>query len=418
MSAVDRSLRDWRQLGASVCRRLAPSSLGAGDGPSRSDLRKKAIDHGLFVFVPFIFTAFVLYIAIHSRAFAVDFHNGEWPAGRRLLDGMSPYFGPHSSAVLSAGAAHPKVTPFVYPAVGAVVYAGLALIPHYVADALFTGFDMVAALLSLRLMGARDVRLYGLVFLWPPVLVGWQSANITLVLVLGVAAVWYYRDRPAVSGPLLALVISLKIVMWPMALWLLATRRYRALAFMVGSGLILNLAAWAIVGYNAIPRYLSVLQSFNHAGERRAYSVINLALHLGASTQVATMLSYAIAAVIAAVCFKVGRGGRERLAFILCLAVTLLATPIIWLHYFALLLVPLALVRPRLSAIWFLPLAMFGCPPTEPKTWQLTLVLAIATVMFWVMIRMDGLQRAGDIRRWSKIARTVRPRRHEAASSS
>ena len=339
--------------------------------------------------MPLVFTGFVLYIAIRAGAFAVDFHNGEWPAGLRLLHGITPYFGPHSAAVLSAGAAHPKVTPFVYPGVGAVMYAGLALIPHYVADALFTAFDMVAVFISLRLMGARDWRLYGLVFLWPPVIIGWQTANITLLLGLGMAAAWYYRDRPRITGPMLALLISVKIVMWPLALWLLATRRYRAVGYMAAWGLVLNLAAWAIVGYNEIPRYLSVLQSFNNAGERRAYSVINLAIHLGASSQMATVLGYAIAGVVALICFRVGRAGRERLAFVLCVAVALLATPIIWLHYFALLLVPLALVKPRLGAVWLLPLAMFGCPPTEPTTWQIAIVLAIATMLVLLMARTE-----------------------------
>jgi hypothetical protein len=404
-----------RRLGISIGGR--GPDVAADEALSRAARRKRAISHGLFGFVPLIFTAFVLYVAIRSRAFAVDFHNGEWPAGVRLLDGASPYYGPHSAAVLSAGAAHPKVTPFVYPAVGAVMYGALALIPHYLADALFTAFDMAAALLALRLMGVRDSRLYGLVFLWPPVMIGWQTANITLLLGLGVAAVWYYRDRPSLSGPLLALVISVKIVMWPLALWLLATRRYRALAYTVGCGLIMNLAAWAVVGYNAIPRYLSVLQSFNHAGERRAYSVINLALHLGADPKVATALSYLIAAVIAVACLRAGSAGRERLALVLCLAVALLATPIIWLHYFALLLVPLALIRPRLGVAWFLPLVMFGCPPTEPTTWQIVLVLAIATTLIALMVRSESEARTRPFRRWRSFPKSGGRPRYQAANS-
>jgi hypothetical protein len=35
-------------------------------------------------------------------------------------------------------------------------------------------------------------------------------------------------------------------------------------------------------------------------------------------------------------------------------------SPIVWLDYFALAAVPLALARPRLSAIWFLPVATWG----------------------------------------------------------
>ena len=35
-------------------------------------------------------------------------------------------------------------------------------------------------------------------------------------------------------------------------------------------------------------------------------------------------------------------------------------SPIVWLDYFALAVVPLALARPRLSLVWFLPLATWG----------------------------------------------------------
>ena len=40
----------------------------------------------------------------------------------------------------------------------------------------------------------------------------------------------------------------------------------------------------------------------------------------------------------------------------LALAAGLVATPILWLHYLVLLVVPIALARPRLSALWFAPL--------------------------------------------------------------
>ena len=44
-------------------------------------------------------------------------------------------------------------------------------------------------------------------------------------------------------------------------------------------------------------------------------------------------------------------------ALTLCLAAALAASPIVWMHYFLLLLVPLALIRPRLSPLWLVPFA-------------------------------------------------------------
>ena len=47
-------------------------------------------------------------------------------------------------------------------------------------------------------------------------------------------------------------------------------------------------------------------------------------------------------------------------SFTLAIAAALTLSPIVWLDYFALAALPLALARPRLSWIWFLPLATWG----------------------------------------------------------
>jgi hypothetical protein len=57
-----------------------------------------------------------------------------------------------------------------------------------------------------------------------------------------------------------------------------------------------------------------------------------------------------------------------------------------WAHYFALLIVPLALLRPRLSPVWALPLVLALCP-SSPTTWQLLLALATVTAVVAVALR-------------------------------
>jgi Glycosyltransferase family 87 len=351
----------------------------AGRTP-RMALYARALRHGMFGVVPVLSTAFIMYIAVRGHAFAVDFHNGEWPAGVRILHGLSPYFGPHSAAVLSAGSPHPAVTPMVYPALGALLCAAFALLPHTVADITFTALDMSAVLLALRLLNVRDWRLYGLVLIWPPVVSGWQTANITLLLVLGLAAVWRYRDRPLLSGLILATLISIKVILWPLALWLLATRRYMSLTYALVSGLVLNVIAWSVLGFGELPRYLQVLQAFDHAGERRAYSTFSLALHLGASQTMASVLGLMLASAVAVACFAIGRRGRDEMSFTLCVAVVLLATPIVWLHYFALLAAPIAVWRRSLSLAWFVPLLLWATPfqETHGDAWRVIVALAVS----------------------------------------
>ena len=62
------------------------------------------------------------------------------------------------------------------------------------------------------------------------------------------------------------------------------------------------------------------------------------------------------------------RGARDRdvATLTLALAAAFAASPIVWVHYFLLLLVPLALTRPRLSLLWFVP---FAFQPLGEAAW-------------------------------------------------
>ena len=60
-----------------------------------------------------------------------------------------------------------------------------------------------------------------------------------------------------------------------------------------------------------------------------------------------------------------------------------MATPVLWLHYFALLLIPIALYRPRLSGLWFVPLALWLTPASHANgsAWKIALALAVLAVV-------------------------------------
>ena len=60
----------------------------------------------------------------------------------------------------------------------------------------------------------------------------------------------------------------------------------------------------------------------------------------------------------------------------------LLASPLLWSHYFSLLLVPVALRRPRLSLVWALPLLMWPMPPRQPVFgWEELLAWGVTAAM-------------------------------------
>jgi hypothetical protein len=336
----------------------------------------------IFGVVPIFLTGYLMVLFYPSpHLFASDFQRSYWPAASQILHGHSPYIEPRMLDLT-------RDVGFIYPALGALALAPFALIPKVLGGVIFTLLNVVAGLLTLRVLDVRDWRLYGLIFLWLPVISAWETANVTLLVALGIALVWRHRRRPVLAGVLVAILISVKPFVWPLGIWLVAARRYKAAAFAAAYSLALNLAAWAILGFSELPRYQRLARAFTKDGERIGYSVVSLALHLGASHTAAYLTGLTLAGLAAGACVARGRGDSERTALVLSLAVTMLATPFIWLHYFALLIVPLALTRPTLGYAWGLPFAMWVCLPTDnPATWKIAVALAACTAVFAVTLR-------------------------------
>ena len=80
---------------------------------------------------------------------------------------------------------------------------------------------------------------------------------------------------------------------------------------------------------------------------------------LGLPGGAARVLVAIFAAALLVLAWRAADGAEgDRRALTLALAAGVVATPILWLHYLVLLVVPIALARPRLSALWFAPLAL------------------------------------------------------------
>jgi alpha-1,2-mannosyltransferase len=355
-----------------------------------------AVRHACFGLVPFGFTLYIGWVAVKHHSFAIDFHYAFWPAGQKVLHGLTPYVATTSPLVKDGVA-------FVYPAPGALLFAVLALIPHALADVIFTAISLVAATGVLWILRIRDWRLYGLILLWPSVLSGWQTANLSLLIAFGIAAVWRLRDRPRASGAIVGLLVALKMFAWPLGLWLLATRRYAAVGWGLATVTVVNVFSWAVLGFNQLHAYETLASAVTKVEEKTAYTPLALVWRLGASLTVAQLIAVALAAATAIHCVRQGRRGRDVSSLLLAIGVSLLATPIVWRHYFALFLVPLAIVRPRFSAIWLLPLLLLPTPVTSPLLWQLVLTLVVMTLLAMALIRQSGELEAErrDKLRWS-----------------
>jgi alpha-1,2-mannosyltransferase len=377
-----------------------------GTRTARPDGSRRASYEALLLFafcgLPALLTAYVLYYIVQGGALATDFHQEFWPAATRLIHGLSPYA--VSWQHISRGVAFP------YPALTAIVFVPLALLPHGVADGVFTAINIAAVLLTLRLLDVRDRRVYGIVLLWPVVVFAWQAANLTLLLGLGIAWMWRKRDQPVIVGVVVAVLISLKPFVWPVGLWLLATRRYAAAVYALASGLVINLVVWGIIGFSQLKAYEQVANEVTDAMYRRGYDLIAFGMRLGTGHTAAYAIALIVAVLVALGCVYTGRRGDSQAALTLCIALSLLATPVLWTHYFSLLIVLLAIARPRLCPLWFLPMLLWLCPSTTPDTWQIALALGVgAAIVASVVSRASGLTGVQGSRRlrfgWPAVAR-------------
>jgi hypothetical protein len=204
-----------------------------------------------------------------------------------------------------------------------------------------------------------------------------------------IALAWRHRDRPWVAGVLTAAAISIKPFVWPLALWLLATRRWKAAAWALASGVAFNLLAWGLVGFNEISTFLHLSSEDTRALWKGGYSVLAVAHHLGLGRPAGEGLLLAAASAAAAMLVYVAAvKRRERDAFVVAIVLMLLASPLLWAHYFALLLVPLALYRPRLGVAWALPVLMWPMPPRQPVYgWEEALAWGITATLLILAVR-------------------------------
>ena len=109
------------------------------------------------------------------------------------------------------------------------------------------------------------------------------------------------------------------------------------------------------------PKLLSVLADEEQGAATRS-SRLGLALGLGPGPRAPSRWRSALA--LLALCWREGRRGLDERSLALALAAALALSPIVWLHYFVLLLVPIALARRTFGAIWLIP-ALFWITPVR-----------------------------------------------------
>jgi alpha-1,2-mannosyltransferase len=321
----------------------------------------------------------VLAVGLRKHAMAFDFAHAYLPAARVVLDGHSPY-PPATVAALA-----PR-TAFLYPPLTAYLAAPFTTLPLFVAEFLASLLAISCVVGVLMLLGVRDWRCYMVAFLFVPTYSAIQTANVMLLLALGLALLWRYRDRRFVAAVLVGALIALKLILWPLLVWLVVTRRPRAAAGGLAAGALLVFAPWAGIGFAGLRGYAHLLGMVSRVQGRDGFSIEALLSH-AVSWRAAEVFGYAIGAAVLAAAAWIGRRD-ERRSFALAIAAGLLLTPIVEMDYFVLLLVVLALFKPRLGGAWVVPLAFWVAPQVgRGAAWQTAIALAAAVATVAIALR-------------------------------
>lgn len=296
-----------------------------------------------------------LFVAYDADNLAWDARYAYLPSAERMLDGGSLY--PEvDDPVLE------EQKGYVYPPQLAIVLAPLTALPVDVVAILVTVALIALVVLTLWILGVRDARCYAASFLWMPVLSGVGFANLSVPLALALAVAWRYRDEERVAGVALGLAVSSKFLLWPMLVWAIAARRVRLATVAVLAGLVVTVVFWAAIGFDGLRNYPALLRRLAEIQADRSYSLIGIAAELELPAWVGNALALGVGAGLLGASVVLATRGEDVRSFTCAVLATLALSPIVWLHYLVVLLVPLAISRPWFSVLWVFPVLLLVSP--------------------------------------------------------
>lgn len=332
-----------------------------------------------------VVTAMVL-VGIKEQAVAYDLAQVYVPAAERVLDGVSPF--PSADDPVWKG--HQA---YVYPPLTALLVLPFTELSSPALEYVGVFTALAVLLLAIWLVGVRDPRCYAVFALWPPTMSAWQNANVSALLVLSCALAWRFRDSWPKEGAALGLGIAVKLVLWPLSLWLVATRRIRAALAAAVAAAAAILGSWGAIGFKGFASYPDLLSMLTDVEGENSHSVsiFSAAVALGAPQGIGHVASLAVGGAIVAGAITYARRGDDRTSFMLAVVATLAFAPLVWLHSLTLLVVPLAIYRPRVSALWAVPLLFWAIAlpgwPVEPR--RLIAAIVVVAIVARLVTRPD-----------------------------
>lgn len=295
-----------------------------------------------------------LFAAAGTEQLGFDFRFQYFSGAESVAEGRSLYTTPEDPAL-------DEVKAYVYPPQLAVALVPFTVLSADAAAVVAVLASLAALIGALAVVGVRDVRCYAAVLVSAPAWNVLETANVSAFLMLGVALAWRFRSTVWPLAFVLGLAISTKLFLWPLLIWAAVARGLRVAGVAVAVGVAVTAAAWAAIGFEGLTGYPALLERLSEIHAENSYSLVGIAAALEIEPA-GRVLMLVVGGALVAACVGLGRGGDDRRAFTCAIAASFALTPIVWQHYVLLLLVPLALARPRFSAVWLLPALLWLSP--------------------------------------------------------
>jgi hypothetical protein len=331
--------------------------------------------------------------------YGYDFR-GILAAARAMTHGHDPYVGATRRALLLTN------NPYVLPPLVGELTIPLTAMPYWLAVGIFNLVCGVAMLWCLWLLGVRDLGVYLIAMFSLPFIDSLWLGQPDGVFALALAVAWRYRERwPAAVA--VAFLIAAKLLLWPLVVWLLVTRRIRMAVLSAALAVALLAASWGAIGFAGLSGYEHRLSLDAQAFSVRSHSFAGAAIRLGSSFGAADVIGLVVALALTAVVVWMSRGSaaaepadpRGGLGdlglFTAATVFALFSSPLLWTHYLLLLFVPLAIARRRLGLAWLLS-AGYYISPVEPPAhvWQTLLVPAVGFALAALTVGLSAVPRS------------------------
>jgi alpha-1,2-mannosyltransferase len=308
---------------------------------------------------------------------ALDFHNELYRQAEAVVDGRDAYDAPDADLSDRSNA--------LWPMAAVLPVVPLTALPAGVADWLATAAMIAALIAALWILDVRDWRVYGVVAFWPAVIESIQTANASLPLTLLVALMWRYRDRAPIAGLALGYGVAVKLFLWPVAVWLALIGRWRAAAI---AAVTAAASLLLLLPFTSLADYVRLLRNLADTFEHDSYTIFALLTDVGVPDTLARAVTVGVGLAVLWLAWR-----RRSLG--LAIAAALVLSPIVWRHFFVLLLVPLALARPRFDVVWLIPIGLWvGDGTLNGAPWQTACVLGLVALTFFLCERTSPAREA------------------------